>query len=187
MPYTSKITPEERQQIFQWAREGVMYVEIARKLNNKISYQRVKQICAKARIDSKQIREEQKQKELSERMTRKWGKDWDNQKTRKSYLYQAMRAKFRSKKANATRIGYEFTVEFGDIDFPTHCPVLGIELDYFAEEGWKENSPSFDRLDPKKDYCKGNVFIMSMRANRIKNDGTLEEHQKIVDFMKQYG
>ena len=103
---------------------------------------------------------------------------------RRSYLYQSMRAKFRSKKANAKRLGYNFAVEFGDIEFPTHCPILGIQLNYFNEDGWMDNSPSFDRIDPKKDYIKGNVAVISMRANRIKNDGTAEEHQKIADFMR---
>jgi hypothetical protein len=183
MPYHYQITKEERQQLLEWAKDGVMYSEIAKRLDNKISRQRVKQICAKARIDSKKIKDERNRKNLEDRMTAKWGKDWRNDEVRKSYLYQAMRAKFRSKKANATRLGYEFTVQFGDIEFPTHCPILGIQLDYFAEEGWKDNSPSFDRLDPKKDYCKGNVFVISMRANRIKNDGTAEEHYQIAEFM----
>jgi hypothetical protein len=28
--------------------------------------------------------------------------------------------------------------------------------------------------------------VMSWRANRIKNDGTSQEHQQIADFMRSY-
>jgi hypothetical protein len=62
------------------------------------------------------------------------------------------------------------------------CPVFGLELDWFAEAR-KENSPSFDRVDPKLGYIKGNVQIISARANRIKNDGTAEEHRLIAAYM----
>jgi hypothetical protein len=184
MPFVYNINKEERQQILNWAAEGIMYSEIARRLDNKITKQRVKQICAKEGIDSKKIRNERQNLEFETKMVAKWGKEWNKESVRRSYLYQTMRAKFRSKKANATRLGIEFTINFGDIDFPTHCPILGIELDYFSENGWSENSPSFDRLNSFLGYVKGNVAIISMRANRLKNNGTAEEHEKIAKFMR---
>ena len=96
-----------------------------------------------------------------------------------------MKEKFRNKKGN--KYGWEWTIEFGDLEFPSHCPVLGLELDYFTEgKGRLENSVSFDRVDPTKGYVKGNVIVMSWRANRIKNDGTFQEHQLIADFMRSY-
>jgi hypothetical protein len=75
------------------------------------------------------------------------------------------------------------------------CPVLGIPL-YSAifESGLsrkesrarpKDNSPTIDRIDPSKGYVKGNVCIMSYRANMIKNCGSIEEHKKIVSFLER--
>jgi hypothetical protein len=96
-----------------------------------------------------------------------------------------MREKFRAKKANAIRVGIEFTIEFGELTFPTHCPILGIELDYFSEQR-TENTVSFDKINPTTGYVSGNVVILSWRANRIKNDGTAEEHRKIADFLHQH-
>lgn len=186
MPYNYKTTSQERDQIRQWALEGETYSSIAKKLGNKITRQRVKQICTKENIDSKSIRMTKNSKEQEAKMTAKWGKDWANPSVRRSYLYQAMRTKYNAKKNNAKRLGYFFNINFGDIDFPTHCPILGIELDYFTEDGWKDNSPSFDRIDPTKDYVKNNVAVISMRANRIKNNGTAEEHEKIAEFMKKH-
>lgn len=106
----------------------------------------------------------------------KWGQK------EKTDLYQVQRLKFRSKKANALRTGYSWEIEFGDITWPSHCPILGTELDYFAESA-QENSPSFDRIDSNLGYVTGNVIIVSWRANRIKNNGTAEEHLKIAMYL----
>lgn len=97
-------------------------------------------------------------------------------------LYQIKRYKFSMKKANAKRNGIEFTILFGDCEWPTHCPILGIELDYFAN-GKQENSPSMDRINSCFGYIPGNVHVISWRANRIKNDGSPEEHQKIATYL----
>lgn len=106
----------------------------------------------------------------------KWGNK-DN-----SELYKSQRAKFRAKKYNTFRLGKEWAIEFGDLVWPTHCPILGIELDYFNDFR-AENSPSFDQVIPDKGYVKGNVQIISYRANRIKNDGSAEEHMKIAEWL----
>lgn len=186
MPYHYTLTEQERADLLQWAKEGLGYTEISKRLNGKITRQRVEQICKKHKIKATQIKRDKKQAEFEAKMVAKWGKRWKDLEHRKSFLYSAMREKFRNKKANCVRIGQEFSIEFGDLDFPTHCPVLGIELDYFTEEGYKDNSPSFDRVDPNKEYVKGNVAIISMRANRIKNNGTAEEHEKIAAFIRSF-
>lgn len=183
--FKNKLTKEEKQQLIEWAKEGVGYTEISARLNNKISKQRVKQICLKEGIDAFYIKRSKDLVEHEKRMVKKWGANWKNKEHRRSYIYASMRQKFRAKKANALRVGKEWDIEFGDLDFPTHCPVLGIELDYFCEIR-KENSPSFDCVDPSLGYTKGNVVIMSWRANRIKNDGTAKEHRLIASFIEKF-
>ena len=42
-----------------------------------------------------------------------------------------------------------------DIIFPTHCPILGIELIKGGTGVQTFNSPSIDRIDPNKGYIKG--------------------------------
>lgn len=110
-------------------------------------------------------------------------KKWGN-KDNTSDKYQVCREMFRKKKYNANKLGIEFDIQFGDIDFPEYCPIFGVKLDYFSENGRQENNPTFDRKDPLKGYVTGNVFIVSWRANRIKNDGTAEEHRQIYNWMK---
>ncbi len=99
-------------------------------------------------------------------------------------LYSLASIKFSRKRQNVRNAGkWEFSVEFEDIHWPTHCPVLGLELLYNSPFDKKqEASVSFDRIDSSKGYVKENVHIISWRANRIKNDGTPEEHKKIYEF-----
>lgn len=103
-------------------------------------------------------------------------------------LEAAMSLSFNRKKANAkkrdrkTGVPVEFTIERADLVWPTHCPILGLELDWYADTR-QENSPSFDRVDSSKGYVKGNVQIISWRANRIKNDGSADEHRAIADWL----
>lgn len=106
----------------------------------------------------------------------KWGVRVDNE------LYQAKRRKFYGKRANAVHTGWEWSIAFGEIDWLEKCPILGLELDYFAETR-QENSVSFDRIDSNKGYVSGNVQIISWRANRIKNDGSAAEHRRIADYL----
>ncbi len=64
---------------------------------------------------------------------------------------------------------------------PRNCPVLGIEIDY-NKSIRVENGPSIDRINNNKGYISGNCLVVSWRANRLKNDGTAEEHLKIYQY-----
>jgi len=103
-----------------------------------------------------------------------------------SDLQRAFHAAFQKKRQNTKRPGsrQEFTLKIDDIEWVTHCPVLGIELDWFAEKR-ADNSPSFDRIDPSLGYIPGNVAVISWRANRIKNDGSADEHLKIYNWLNK--
>ena len=147
--------------------------------------ERIRQVVRKHIKDwdethGRNARREAKQDALTEQRRKKWG---THKELIASDLYQAQRQKFRAKKANALRVGWEWSLSFGDLVWPTHCPVLNIELDYFAE-GRQENSPSFDQIDAGKGYVVGNVQIISWRANRIKNDGTAAEHRRIAEYLE---
>ena len=76
------------------------------------------------------------------------------------------------------------------IEPPEYCPVSGVKLNYSGTgtEGWSrgEDSPSIDQVDAGKGYTIDNIAIMSWRANRIKNDGTAEEHRQIADFIDKF-
>lgn len=76
----------------------------------------------------------------------------------------------------------EFTITHKDIIIPSHCPILGMKL-IRGSRGSHDNSPSLDRIDNNKGYVKGNIQVISQRANTIKSYGTAEEHVRIAAHM----
>lgn len=91
-----------------------------------------------------------------------------------------------SAKETAKRKGLPFNLTPEDIAIPDTCPVLGLELE--RSSGYREeNSPSLDRLIPSLGYIKGNVSVISWRANKLKQEGSAAEHFKIAQWMMENG
>lgn len=84
------------------------------------------------------------------------------------------------KRAAARKI--EFSIDLQDVIVPKVCPILGIEL---VRGGELNCTPSLDRINSNLGYVKGNVQVISHRANTLKSDGTLEEFEKLVLFLKK--
>ena len=80
------------------------------------------------------------------------------------------RAKYRAKQK-----GLDFNITKEDIVIPDTCPLLGIPME----------SPSLDRIDSTKGYTKGNVWVISNRANTLKNDATLSELKLLVERLEK--
>lgn len=79
--------------------------------------------------------------------------------------------------------GLPFDITIDDVVIPDVCPVLGIPLRRNVGKAGP-NSPTLDRIIPEKGYVKGNVRVISYRANQIKNDGSMEEHLKVAEYIK---
>jgi hypothetical protein len=65
-----------------------------------------------------------------------------------------------------------------------NCPILGIEMVFGGTGSIKDNSASIDRFDTTKGYIKGNIWIISYKANRMKSNATIDEIKKVYDYMK---
>ncbi len=89
------------------------------------------------------------------------------------------RAKSRAKKNNLP-----FNLELGDIVIPDICPLLGIKIKS-TEVRNSPNNPSLDKIIPEKGYIKGNIWIISNRANTLKNDASLQELELLVENLKK--
>lgn len=95
-------------------------------------------------------------------------------------------------RARGRKKGLPSTITPADLEWPTHCPVLGIELDYPERSGSRgrqhaqPNWPSLDRWDSTKGYVPGNVFVISFRANSLKNSSTYEEILKVAAYLARH-
>lgn len=105
-----------------------------------------------------------------------WPKRGKTERTKEYWLYHGC-------KHRAKRDGIEFDLEIEDIVVPEHCPVLGLPLSRENKRNLP-NSPSVDRLNNEKGYVKGNISVMSWRANKLKSDGKLEEFRNLVKFLE---
>ncbi len=92
---------------------------------------------------------------------------------------------------NAKRRGEECDLVLEDIVIPECCPLLGIKLEACMEKrrmkgpGSQDSCPSVDRIDSRKGYTKDNVWIISKKANTIKNNATVEELGMIYEGLLQ--
>ena len=87
-------------------------------------------------------------------------------------------------KKRAELLSLPFDIEISDVVIPTHCPCLGIEITA-GEEGGIYNSPSIDRIVPSRGYVKDNIWVISYKANRIKNDATPDELLAVANAVAQ--
>jgi hypothetical protein len=85
----------------------------------------------------------------------------------------------------AARDGLEFTITVDDVFIPETCPVLGVPLDNDANMARRANAPSLDRIDSRRGYVPGNVWVISHRANVIKNDATPDELARIAAAVRR--
>jgi hypothetical protein len=135
-----------------------------------------KKIWTKENEDS--LREKRKiyraKKEVLERRNIH-SKEW-NKKNLESVL--CTHARKRAKELNIP-----CTISKEDVVIPETCPALGIPL-FYGDGKMTDNSPSLDRLEPSIGYVKGNVEVISVKANRIKNNASLEEIEKVFKWLK---
>lgn len=85
------------------------------------------------------------------------------------------RAKTRAKERNIV-----FDIEISDIIIPEKCPVFGTKF----EVGNHKTCASIDRINPNLGYVKGNIQIISNRANMIKGDANLKEIEQLYIWYK---
>lgn len=96
-------------------------------------------------------------------------------------------------KVRAKKRGIVFEIDELDIVIPDVCPVLGIPLVIKERVSTSDkrkhfvppNAPSLDRIRPDLGYVKGNVQVISWRANNIKRDATPEELRKVADYVNR--
>lgn len=93
--------------------------------------------------------------------------------------YMLARVKLRAK-----RLGLPFDLTKDDVPLITHCPVFGFELEP-GNGVASPKSPSLDRIVSELGYVKGNVVVVSNKANLIKSSASPDEIMKVAEFYKK--
>lgn len=88
----------------------------------------------------------------------------------------------------AKKLKVPFNLDIEDILIPLTCPALGVVLSPGRGKASNcDNSPTLDRIIPALGYVKGNVQVISGKANRIKNNATHDEVAMVARFLKNRG
>lgn len=93
-------------------------------------------------------------------------KSWRELDPRKKMLQQC--------RNRAKRKGLDFNLTLSDIILPEKCPLLGIPFEIGTKDNY-EATYSLDRIDPSKGYVKGNIWVLTKKANSMKNSASKQE------------
>jgi hypothetical protein len=105
------------------------------------------------------------------------------EKLNRDWKTDAAKLLYKNIKSRCKRIGREFSIDLDDIVIPEKCPVFGFELKREDKQTWMY-APSVDRIDSSKGYVKGNVTVVSRRANILKRDATIDELEQLLNYYK---
>lgn len=84
-------------------------------------------------------------------------------------------------KQSAKEKKLEFNLTLEDIIIPEYCPLLNIKLTFEFTLETKDSYYTLDRIDSSLGYIKGNVQVVSFKANTMKNNATEAE---LITFAK---
>jgi hypothetical protein len=106
-------------------------------------------------------------------------RDWKASNREKNLFQQAQ---YRAKTK-----GIPFDIEVSDIVIPETCPILGLPLKK-SIDGNRDLSPSLDRIDNAKGYTKGNIQVISSKANTMKSTADKNDLINFSNWVKEnYG
>ena len=102
---------------------------------------------------------------------------------REGYFKNIQGALVGAAKQRAKAKNLEFNLTRDDIIVPEKCPVFGEPI---IKEVFNPMAPSLDRVDNTKGYIKGNVRVISKKANIMKGDMTPDDMKKIYEYMNSH-
>jgi hypothetical protein len=92
---------------------------------------------------------------------------------------------WRAAKSRARKKGLDFNIDISDIVIPEICPILEVPF-ILGTKGNYSYTPSLDRIDNSKGYIKGNIMVISQKANSMKNNATWDEIHRFVKNIIRY-
>ena len=107
-------------------------------------------------------------------------KRYDSHKRNSPFKLRATRARARSLYINKH---CDLTPEYLESIWTGLCPVLNIPLKWSTDR-YDESAAELDRFIPDLGYIKGNVHFLSRKANRLKNNSSVEDIENLLRWMK---
>lgn len=119
--------------------------------------------------------------------------DPEREKSRQKTKYQTYKEKrpFWQKcvilkgKAKEKGLAFNLTEEFLKSIWTGKCALSGMDISLWMTNRREEHHAELDRIIPDKGYVQSNVIWVSRRFNRIKQDGTADEHRMIADKLDE--
>jgi len=96
------------------------------------------------------------------------------------FLHRCTRAKSR---ASGLGVRFDLTPEYLESIWTGVCPVLNQPINLMTDR-LSEFAAELDRFSPELGYVKGNVHWLSRKANRIKNNTSVEILDNLLEWMK---
>lgn len=83
----------------------------------------------------------------------------------------------------AARENLPIDITYEDIVVPEFCPILGLKLEP-GKGKVCDTSPTIDKKIPALGYTKNNIRVISFKANRYKSDMTIENVERLLEYLK---
>lgn len=133
-----------------------------------------------------------------------WFESWDSKREKTRWVCAACerrrwrerhqsdpsRSLLKDAKRRAANKGVPFDITLEDVKavWPQdgQCPILGLTIKPSVGR-IAPYSPSLDRIEPEKGYVRGNIVIVSSRANTLKNSATVAELEAVLTWMRNNG
>lgn len=92
-------------------------------------------------------------------------------------------------KSRARKAGIEFDLDHQYVlsITPDSCPVFGTAFKFIDNGHIVPESATIDRLKPELGYVRGNVAVISMKANNIKSRYNASDVAKVAQWMYEQG
>lgn len=110
---------------------------------------------------------------------------WKDKDPKRAWaVYATGTAKARAKLAG---IPFNLTSEYINSITPDCCPVFDTPFTFIGNKKPTPESATLDRLKPENGYTVGNVVVVSMKANTIKNAYTSQDIRIVADWLQEQG
>lgn len=143
----------------------------------------VESVNIRCKIHQREEQDEENWKNKGENPEYVKERNMKDAETRHTNIDSIKKAMVRAAKKRASTKGLEFDITYEDIELPKVCPLLGITLGVSPGRA-SDSSYSLDRIDSSKGYIRGNIWVISNKANVIKNNATLEELELLTQNLK---